>query len=502
MALRYPKKPHFDRLTMRTPDYANWHEGCAHDPSILEWEGKYYAFSTDTFGAPGGYQIRVSDDLIHWAYVGSALQSDPFAPHLKKGEARGQYGNLQDAYDWCVTSTREVGYGVCTRLDGSMAFWAPHCVRGTDGKFWLYYCLTGYFGGSKSCIGLAKSASPTGPFVSEGLLLQSPAGWRTPNAIDPQFFAAEGRAFLVYGSYGLGIHLIELDPATGMRKDGLTYADFAAKRATFGEYYGTALARGSVEGGVVHYHKDVPVLEGGKWTKKNFYYLMCSYGSLSSVYNMRCGRSERPEGPYLDVNGNELVCSTDIGTGNKMLGSFRWEAAPVDFFCPGHNDMFTTSEGVDLIAYHCRTNYFIEKGLSRSNNFHYLYLARYAFNSDGWPVMNGNRYAGEEIQDVTDEELTNISAGKFEAVMFTQGTDTVKGKRVVLGKDGSVRGAYNGSWEMYGAHYIRLKLTEDEFLGVVMPAWIDDQNVAGLTVTAMGKTTGMALLLNSTNRIE
>ena len=332
--------------------------------------------------------------------------------------------------------------------------------------------------------------------------MQSPAGWRTPNAIDPQFFAAEGRAFLVYGSYGLGIHLIELDPATGMRKDGLTYADFAAKRATFGEYYGTALARGSVEGGVVHYHKDVPVLEGGKWTKKNFYYLMCSYGSLSSVYNMRCGRSERPEGPYVDVNGNELVCSTDIGTGNKMLGSFRWEAAPVDFFCPGHNDMFTTSEGVDLIAYHCRTNYFIEKGLSRSNNFHYLYLARYAFNSDGWPVMNGNRYAGEEIQDVTDEELTNISAGKFEAVMFTQGTDTVKGKRVVLGKDGSVRGAYNGSWEMYGAHYIRLKLTEDEFLGVVMPAWIDDQNVAGLTVTAMGKTTGMALLLNSTNRIE
>ena len=60
MALRYPKNPRFNRLQMRTPDYTEWQEGCAHDPSLLEHEGKYYAFSTDTFGAPGGYQIRVS----------------------------------------------------------------------------------------------------------------------------------------------------------------------------------------------------------------------------------------------------------------------------------------------------------------------------------------------------------------------------------------------------------------------------------------------------------
>jgi len=145
-----------------------------------------------------------------------------------------------------------------------------------------------------------------------------------------------------------------------------------------------------------------------QWTKKNYYYLMCSFGSLSSAYNMRCARSETPEGPYTDVNGNPVVCSTDIGTGNKMLGSFRWENDPVDYFCPGHNDMFVTSAGVRLIAYHCRTNYFIEKKLSRSNNFHYLYLGQFDYNSDGWPVMNANRYAGEELQDVTDEELLAV----------------------------------------------------------------------------------------------
>ncbi len=501
MALRYPRNPRFNKLQMRSPDFHTWQEGCAHDPALLEWEGKFYSYSTDTFGAPGGYQIRVSEDLLHWEYLGSAFDLEGSAPLYKKGQAKSSHGSLQEAYDWCVTSSREVGYGTCTRTDGTFSLWAPHCVRGADGKFWLYFCLTGYFGGSKSCIGLAKSDSPTGGFECVSILIKSPAGWTTPNAIDPQVFFAEGRMFLVYGSFGLGVHLIELDPKTGLRKVGRTYEEFAAGECSLADYYGTALAAGSLEGAVIRYHENVPVLEGEKWTKKNYYYLMCSYGSLSSAYNMRVGRSEKPEGPYLDCNGNTLVCSTDIGTGNKMLGSFRWEESSVDFFCPGHNDMFTTARGVNLIAYHCRTNYFIEKKLSRSNNFHYLYLGQYDFNSAGWPVMNANRYAGEQIQDVTAEELLNVSAGKFEAVLFVQSVGTIVAKRVVLRADGSMEGDYKGSWYMYGSRYIAIETMKDTFLGVVMPAWIDHESVAGLTVTAMGKRSGMALHLNSTYRI-
>ena len=39
MALRYPKNPKFNKLKMRSPDYLSWQEGCAHDLSLLEWEG-------------------------------------------------------------------------------------------------------------------------------------------------------------------------------------------------------------------------------------------------------------------------------------------------------------------------------------------------------------------------------------------------------------------------------------------------------------------------------
>jgi len=493
MALKYPKNPHFHPLRMRTPDVRSWQEEGAHDPALVEYGGRYYAFSTDVYGAPGGCQIRVSEDLLHWEYLTTAFRLENTAQDYKKGK-----GDLQEAYDWCVTQPREAKIGVCTRPDGTMAFWAPHCVKADNGKFRLYFCLTGYFGGSKSCIGLAESDSPETPFRFAGLILQSPAGWTTPNAIDPQFFrAADGRDFLVYGSFGMGLFLVELDPVTGLRKDKRTYGDFAEKRCSFRDYYGINLASGSVEGGAIRYHEGVDVLEHGQWVKKNYYYLTCSYGSLSSAYQIRCGRSERPEGPYLDVNGNALVCSTDIGTGNKLLGSFKRAGEP-DFFCPGHNDLYVTEHGVKLVSYHCRTNAFIEAKQSASNNFHYLYLGQYDFNADGWLVMNFNRYAGEEIQSVGKDELLNVSAGKFKAVLFSQSTARAEEQRLVLRADGTVGGAFCGTWHCFGSHYIELELGGETYSGVIMPARIEGERSSGLTVSALGKSSGMALHLNST----
>ncbi len=500
MAIKYIKDPHFNPLTMRTHDYASWKEGCAHDPALTEWNGKYYAFSTDTFGAPQGCQIRVSSDLLHWETLTTAFRLEGAAAHYKKGE--GEYfGNLQEAYDWCVTDLREVGYGVCTHKDGTMSLWAPHCVRAKNGKYRMYFCLTGYFGGSKSCIGMAEADSPEEPFECKGILVKSPAGWTTPNAIDPQFFpAADGRDFLVYGSYGLGIFLVELDPETGLRKDGRDYNDFKNGKCSFEDYYGKNIAHGSLEGAVIRYHEGVDVFENGKWMKKNYYYLMCSYGALSSEYHMRCGRSENPEGPYVDVNGHILVSSTDLGTGNKLLGSFRRKGES-DFFCPGHNDLYVTENGVKLASYHCRTNKFIEEGRSNSNNFHYIFLSQYDFNADGWLVLNANRYAGEEIQDIGADELLNVSAGKFSALLFSQSVSTVEEKRVVLRADGSFDGQLKGKWSVFGSHYINLETEDEVYSGVIMPAWIAGEGAAGLTVSALGRRSGMALHLNSTIRI-
>ena len=509
MSYRFPNDPAFDPLVVkrRTDADQDIKECWAHDPSLFQDDdGMYYAFSTDTFGTRG-YQVRRSPDLIHWTFLGTAFELKGSEEAYAERRAHDCFGGLQTAYDWCVTKKEESPLQICTKESGEMSFWAPYVTKGADGKYWLYFCLTGYFGGSRSCIGVAKSDCVTGPYVFDDLIVCSAAGWRSPNAIDPQIvYDAEGGMHMVYGSYGMGLYLIDLDKATGRRADGRVRADYDEGRCSFDEYFGVHLASGSMEGGVIKYHEGVEVIENGESKKKNYYYLMCSFGSLSTVYNMRCGRSESVYGPYVDVNGNTLVCATDVGSGNKMMGSFRWEHSKFDYFCPGHNDMMITKDGRNVISYHCRTHGLpvpadVPARIRKKFVPHFLFVNQYSFNSDGWPVMNPNRFAGEDVgQEITKEEFLAVSGGAFSMVVFKQDAEQehlTKAARVRLYANGKLGGAHKGTWELYGGKYMRIVADGKEYLGRIMPAWIVEQNRAGITVSAMGTRNGMALYLNS-----
>ncbi len=514
MAYIYPENPRFDPLVVKGRNDPNpdLKEAWAHDPSLFQDDdGTYYAFSTDNHGTRG-YQIRKSSDLIHWNYVGSAFDLQGSEAAYRNGEAYDKFSCLQPAYNWTLTHAEELTNAcqICTKPTGEMGFWAPYVTKGADGKYWLYFCLTGYFGGSRSCIGVAKSDVVTGPYNFVDFIVCSAAGWRSPNAIDPQIvYDAEGEMHMCYGSYGLGIYLIDLDKETGKRKDGLRREDFDAGRCSFDEYFGVHLAYGSLEGSVIKYHEGVDVLEDGKWVKKNYYYLMCSFGSLSTVYNMRCGRSESVYGPYIDVNGNQLVCATDMGSGNKLMGSFRWEDSKFDYFCPGHNDMMITKDGKNVISYHCRTHGLpvpedVPAKFKKKFVPHFLFVNQYTFNADGWMVMNPNRYAKEDVnQTVTQEEILSVSKGYFSMVLFSQDANqehTVKAKRVKLHKNGKISGFYKGTWKFHDGKYVDVVVGGKEYRGTVMPCWINEQDRAGVTISCMGVKSGMALYLNSYNK--
>lgn len=63
--------------------------------------------------------------------------------------------------------------------------------------------------------------------------------------------------------------------------------------------------------------------------------------------------------------------------------------------------------------------------------------------------------------------------------------------------------------EGYGGGYIKITFTdvsatpckETVFYGVIRPAWLDDQNKSGFTITCMGQTTGMAMFMNNLSNI-
>ena len=481
----YPSDPQFDAFAPSSAqfDTTQWGTLNAHDPSMIEEDGVYYVFSTGNNGQPG-YEIRRSTDLIHWQYIGQAI----------------------DDIGGTLAQTRELLgriYGSAPAANADL--WAPDVVPAAGGGYWLYGSLTCAFGRNYSAIFLCHADSLTGPYRYVDTLVASGGNWGdTPNAIDPQiFYDAEGRMFMTYGSWYGGIRILELDPETGLRKDGFTGEEYfdVGSDLVLVQYYGNTIVDTSdAEGGVVSYHADVPVYDGWaldgytetSWYEADRYILMASTGDLSSEYEMIQWGNDSPDGMYL----SEV----------KTMGSFSWRKNAsdtrigYDFYVPGHNDLYTTESGVNLAVYHARTTFNVAYP-------HYLFVSMYALNARGQIVISPNRYAGESERAVGADEFLSVSDGMYDVVNVqratTQPVYSSRGWQFVEGTstDGAERGVILdgfeqiGEWAMFGKNYIEFKVGTERYSGVVLPAWIEAENRGGLTVTAVSQY-GSAVFLN------
>jgi arabinan endo-1,5-alpha-L-arabinosidase len=125
------------------------------------------------------------------------------------------------------------------------------------------------------------------------------------NAIDPALFHdTDEKLWMVFGSFWSGIKLIELDSKTGKRV------------APDKEPVGMASHR-AIEAAFLYRHD-------------GHYYLFVNHGIccrwINSTYNIRVGRSDRIEGPYLDRDGKPML----EGGGTVVLESDG------PFVGPGH----------------------------------------------------------------------------------------------------------------------------------------------------------------------
>ena len=493
----YPSDPQFSRLPAASNQFnsSKWGILNAHDPSMIQTGEGYYVFSTGNNGQPG-YEIRKSEDLISWEYIGQAISGVDST--LKK-----VHSLLGAAYEDSKGTEFETK---------NPDLWAPDVVPAADGGYWLYGSISYVFGDNYSAIFLCHSDKIDGPYKYVETLVMSGGnpGSTNPNAIDPQiFYAADGGMFMTYGSWGGGIRILQLDPATGKRLDGKTAADWPGKTAAAADktaFYGERITKTeNTEGGVVAYRENVGVYDGSAltsyddsaWTSKDLYYLMGSEGELAKSYIMRQWISESPAAGY---------GSNGLANGAKVASSFSWrynaedERIDYDFYVPGHNDMYTTADGVDLIVYHTRTTF-------NESYPHYLFLSMYALNARGEIVMSPNRYAGEAARPISAEELCGLSGGMYDYVQLDNGSSCVyaqSGLQFVAGEstDGAARGTLTlagetvGQWVLFGENYIEFTLNDTTYSGVVLPAWIDAADRAGLTVSALS-TGGTPLYMNS-----
>jgi arabinan endo-1,5-alpha-L-arabinosidase len=230
-----------------------------------------------------------------------------------------------------------------------MHYWAPDIIR-HNGRYLLYYSVSS-FGKNTSAIALATNPTldpdkPEYRWTDEGIVIQS-SPQVDYNAIDPAVLQdADGSLWMSFGSFWGGIKLIQLDPKTGKRvaPDSPVHA----------------LARyESIEAPCIHRHGD-------------HYYLYVNWGfccrGTNSTYEIRFGRSDKITGPYLDMEGHDMLVSGGtrlLGTEGQMIG-------------PGHAGIFGEG-GTNWFTFH----YY--DGTRRGASTYALRPIRWA--ADGWPEV-------------------------------------------------------------------------------------------------------------------
>ncbi len=438
------------RQTSSTLPAPNFAEVAVHDPSILKDGDTYWVFGTHLAAAR-------SEDLIQWTRVANGVRDDnPLIPNVSQ--------ELAETLAWAT----------------SPDLWAPCVTKLPDGKYYQYYCSCQ--GRSPlSALGVAVSDKIEGPYKNLKILLKSGRGTSEdgtpynarihPNAIDPHtFFDADSNYWMVYGSFSGGIFILKMDPKTGCQFPGQGYG----KKLMGGNH-------SKIEGAYMQYSPQT-----------GYYYLFASFGELGARggYNIRVARSKKPDGPFLDPQGNDMTkCmgsgSDDVAAlesyGAKLIGNYRFlkengEPTGIAYASPGHNSTYyDTEKGKYFIFFHTR---FPQWGQGFQMRVHQMFL-----NEDGWFVIAPHRYAGETLGAYTAEALEGTYA------FVNHGRDisaTVKDSvPIAFHRDGTITGALAGRWKKQGEHGIRVTLDGTTWDGVALRQWDDGLKKPVMAITAL-----------------
>lgn len=419
-----------------------------HDPSIIQADGQYYIFGSHLAAAR-------SANLVQWESIADGVNAqNPLFENV--------FAELAETFAWAETDT----------------LWAADVIRLGDGRYYMYY--NACRGDSpRSALGVAVADRVDGPYRNLGILLRS-GMWGQPsedgsiydarvhpNAVDPDaFFDAQGRLWLVYGSYSGGIFILQMDPATG--------------RPLPEQGYGKHLIGGNhsrIEGAAVQYSPET-----------GWYYLFTSFGGLAADggYNVRVARSRNPDGPYFDARGFDMATvksdpsqpifddASIAPYAQKLIGNFRFdrklgepgEGAGQGYVSPGHNSVYRDpADGRWFLVFHTR---FPGRGEAHQVRVHEMFI-----NDDGWPVVAPHRYAGQKPRAVRRHDV----AGDYKLVVHEKPISAAvpNSNDITLTQDGRVTGALNGRWWMRGHNRLTLALASgDRHEGVLHDDMLHD----------------------------
>lgn len=420
--------------------YESWGTYNVHDPSCIEADGWYYMFSTDAIlhdkpsrarelGIKTGYiQVRRSRDLVNWEFMGWAFDEIP-------AEAR----------QWVQSHNNG---------RGASNIWAPYIIKADD-KFRLYYSVSA-FGRPTSYIGMAEATTPMGPWVLKGAVVRSCD--ETPvNAIDPTVIVdRDGRWFMHYGSYFGGIYCLELDAATGLPLTAGDLGHVVARRANY--------KVDNLEAPEIFY---IP--------GHGQYYLFGSYEPLMTTYNVRVGRSDKADGPFIDFHGKEMQDTTDNLP--ILTAPYRWGGHD-GWGGTGHCGVFSAPEGNLFMVHQGR--------LSPLHDMMVMHLRSMFITEDGWPVVSPERYAGTPERHFETGDMAGVweimrlrdpkSNRKLMAGQVLWGEGKLRPEEVAVSRvcalypDGYLTHAdTTGEWQLdEDRQHVTLRIGDEQLTGLIL----------------------------------
>lgn len=445
---------------------SKWNLANVHDPSVmLAEDGYYYMYQTDaSYGnaheGHGHFHCRRSRDLVNWEYLGATMEEAPAWAVEKLNEYRNEMINAEGK-KLDPIKAEDISYG----------YWAPVVRKVNNGLYRMYYSLvidnyikTGkkntaenfdHSWTERSFIGLMETSNPaSNQWEDKGMVVCSASdqpntetnGWGRRgtgdwdayfkfNAIDPTYtITPEGKHWLIYGSWHSGFAALEVNPSTGMpltplakpwTVEGNSIDSFGKLVAT----RGTSSNRWQAsEGPDVIYNPQ---------TQK--YYMFMAYGQLAVAYNTRVVRADRPEGPYVDMQGNSATAGKEmlpvVTAPYKFSNSNGWVGiSHCGIFDDGQGNWYYTSQGrfpVDV------------PGINASNAIMMGHVRSILWTEDGWPIVMPERYGAVPKVAIAKEELE----GNWELIQMkpTAQNSTNDGnatqyesKVITLGADGKV----------------------------------------------------------------